>query len=67
MDSKKLEEMLSFVIPGTALREGLNNILEAGLGALIVVGFDENVKKIRKAWPGQPCFFYGKNTEFVIH
>ena len=46
MDSKKLEEMLSFVIPGTALREGLNNILEAGLGALIVVGFDENVKKI---------------------
>ena len=46
MDSKKLEEMLSFVIPGTALREGLNNILEAGLGALIVVGYDENVEKI---------------------
>lgn len=46
MDSKKLEEMLSFVTPGTALREGLNNILEAGLGALIVVGFDENVKKM---------------------
>ena len=50
MDSKKLEEMLSFVIPGTALREGLNNILEAGLGALIVVGFDENVKKNNRWW-----------------
>lgn len=46
MDSKKLEEMLSFVTPGTALREGLNNILEAGLGALIVIGCDENVKKM---------------------
>lgn len=46
MDSKKLQEMLSFVTPGTALREGLNNILEAGLGALIVIGFDDNVKKM---------------------
>lgn len=46
MDSKKLEEILKFVAPGTPLRDGLNNILEAGLGALIVVGFDEAVKKM---------------------
>lgn len=46
MDSRKLEEILKFVAPGTALRDALNNILEAGLGALIVVGFDDVVKKL---------------------
>ena len=46
MNSEKLEEVLQFVSPGTPLRDGLNNILEAGLGALIVVGYDESIEKI---------------------
>lgn len=46
MDSRKLEEILKFVAPGTALRDALTNILEAGLGALIVIGFDDVIKKM---------------------
>lgn len=46
MENKKLEEMLLYVAPGTPLREGLNNILEAKLGALIVVGTNEVTDKI---------------------
>ena len=32
--------------PGTALREGLENILRAKTGGLIVIGDDDNVMKI---------------------
>lgn len=46
MDEKKLLDILSQVAPGTELRDGIYNILDAGLGALIVVGMDEEVLKI---------------------
>lgn len=51
MGEEKLEDSflktLRFIAPGTALREGLDNILRAQTGALIVIGGDnEEVMKI---------------------
>ena len=46
MDSKELLNILSQVTPGTALREGVDNILDAGSGALILVGFNEDIAKL---------------------
>jgi len=46
----KIEEMsneiLRLIAPGTALREGLDNVLGAKTGALIVIGYDESVEEI---------------------
>ena len=39
-------ELLKIVAPGTLLREGLDNILKAKTGALIVVSENENVMNI---------------------
>ena len=41
MKSEKIQKMLQIVAPGTALYEGLENILRARTGALIVVGGDK--------------------------
>jgi diadenylate cyclase len=41
--NEEIIEILSYVAPGTRIREGLNNILDAGTGALIVIGDDENI------------------------
>ncbi|SJZ47942.1 diadenylate cyclase [Cetobacterium ceti] len=46
MNKKELLNILSQVTPGTELREGIYNILDAGLGALIVVGVGEDILKI---------------------
>ncbi|MGL4307504.1 MAG: DNA integrity scanning diadenylate cyclase DisA, partial [Cetobacterium sp.] len=46
MNKKELLDILSQVTPGTELREGIYNILDAGLGALIVVGISEEILKI---------------------
>jgi len=51
MAEEKLEDgflkILRFIAPGTALREGLDNILRAQTGALIIIGGDnEDVMKI---------------------
>jgi diadenylate cyclase len=46
MDSKELLNILSQVTPGTTLREGVDNILDAGSGALILVGFNEDIAKV---------------------
>ncbi len=45
-DQEKLIDILSSVTPGTLLREGLDNILDAGTGALLVVGIDENIESM---------------------
>lgn len=42
----KLSGVLRFVAPGTPLREGLENILRAKTGALIVVGYGSEMKGI---------------------
>lgn len=41
-----LNETLRILAPGTAFREGLDNVLGAKTGALIVVGYDDTVKEI---------------------
>jgi len=51
MDNKKLAEqtmskMLSFIAPGTEIRDGIENVLRANTGGLIVLGYNEKVKGI---------------------
>lgn len=47
MNNSEIKELLSKVAPGSELRKGIYNILDAGIGALIVVGNDEEVEKVR--------------------
>jgi len=51
MEGKKLSEqtiseVLQFIAPGTPIRDGIDNVLRANTGGLIVVGFNEKVKEI---------------------
>jgi len=47
MDNEaKLLKIISFVSPGTEIRKGLDNILDAGKGALIVIGDNEEVQAL---------------------
>ncbi len=41
-----INEMLQLIAPGTPLRDGIDNILRAETGGLIVVGYDEKLKKL---------------------
>ena len=45
-DDEEIKSILKLMSPGTALRDGLENILRAKTGGLIVIGDDENVMKI---------------------
>ena len=45
-DSQPLNEALALIAPGTALREGLDRILQAKHGALIIVGDDPAVLSV---------------------
>lgn len=48
-DTKKrdqMSEVLRLVSPGTSFREGLENVLRAKTGALIVVGYSDEVMKL---------------------
>ena len=44
--NNEILEVLKIIAPGTAIREGLENILKAKTGGLIVVGDGEEVMKI---------------------
>ncbi len=44
--SKNMLESLSYVAPGTPLREGIDRILQAGIGGLIVLGATPRVTEI---------------------
>lgn len=46
MNNSEILEILSLLAPGTKLREGIHNILDGGMGALIVIGMDSEVEKI---------------------
>ncbi|WP_223595907.1 DNA integrity scanning diadenylate cyclase DisA [Neobacillus bataviensis] len=51
MDHKKLGEhtvsdVLKLIAPGTPLREGIDNVLRANTGGLIVIGYNDKVKSI---------------------
>ncbi|XQY92007.1 DNA integrity scanning diadenylate cyclase DisA [Metabacillus sp. HB246100] len=43
---KTLNEILQFVAPGTPIREGIENVLRAKTGGLIVVGHNKKVKEV---------------------
>ncbi len=43
-------DILKLVAPGTEFRQGLDNILKAKTGALIVVGDSKNVMDIVDRW-----------------
>lgn len=51
MESKKsgepmVSEVLQFIAPGTPIREGIDNVLRANTGGLIVIGYNEKVKSL---------------------
>lgn len=46
-NNNDFKELLSKVAPGSELRKGIYNILDAGIGALIVIGYDDEVEKVR--------------------
>ncbi|MGG3468853.1 DNA integrity scanning diadenylate cyclase DisA [Neobacillus pocheonensis] len=68
MDHKKLGEqtvsdVLQLIAPGTPLREGIDNVLRANTGGLIVIGYNEKVKSIVDGGfeincPFSPSFLY---------
>lgn len=45
-----LTDILKIIAPGTALREGLDNILKAKTGALIIIGDSKEVLDIVDRW-----------------
>ncbi|CAH2716674.1 DNA integrity scanning protein DisA [Neobacillus rhizosphaerae] len=68
MENKKLGEqsvrdVLQFIAPGAPLREGIDNVLRANTGGLIVVGYKEKLKGIVDGGfeincPFSPSFLY---------
>ena len=47
MTKQDLMDIIVKVAPGSPLREGIDYILDAGIGALIVIGYDDDVEKVR--------------------
>ncbi len=45
-----LTEILKLIAPGTPLREGLDNILKAKTGALIIIGDSKEVLDVVDRW-----------------
>ena len=45
-----LTEILKIIAPGTPLRDGLDNILKAKTGALIIIGDSKEVLEIVDRW-----------------
>ncbi|KOO40841.1 DNA integrity scanning diadenylate cyclase DisA [Priestia koreensis] len=43
---KLIDDILQFVAPGTPIREGIDNVLRAKTGGLIVLGYNDQVKRI---------------------
>src|SRR5574342_1295128 len=51
MENKKLgeqsiNEVLQFIAPGTPIRDGIDNVLRANTGGLIVLGYNDKVEAI---------------------
>ncbi|MEH7442754.1 DNA integrity scanning diadenylate cyclase DisA [Bacillus sp. JJ1122] len=45
-EEKELAEILQFIAPGTPVRDGIDNVLRANTGGLIVFGYNEKVKNL---------------------
>ncbi|MBD1382790.1 DNA integrity scanning diadenylate cyclase DisA [Metabacillus arenae] len=43
---KNLTDILQFIAPGTPIREGIENVLRAKTGGLIVMGYNERTKEV---------------------
>ncbi|MFB4161874.1 DNA integrity scanning diadenylate cyclase DisA [Geomicrobium sp. JSM 1781026] len=41
-----IENVFPFLAPGTPLRDGIDNVLRAGSGGLVVIGFSDEVKEV---------------------
>ena len=44
VEEMRLFEAIKMIAPGTSLREGLENVLKAMTGALIVIGYSDAIK-----------------------
>ena len=44
--AEKMNDLLRLVAPGTAFRDGLENVLRAKTGGLIVVGYSPEVMEV---------------------
>lgn len=53
--------MLKIVAPGTPLRSGIDNVLRAKTGGLIVIGYDEKVQELVEGGFGINCPFTPAN------
>ncbi|WP_110113982.1 DNA integrity scanning diadenylate cyclase DisA [Bacillus sp. CGMCC 1.16541] len=45
-NQQQISEILQFVAPGTPIREGIDNVLRAKTGGLILIGYNDHVKKL---------------------
>jgi diadenylate cyclase len=66
MDGKKFDEqtvldVVKLIAPGTPIREGIDNVLRANTGGLIVVGYNEKVKAIVDGGFEINCSFTSNN------
>ena len=43
---KSISDILQFVAPGAPIRDGIDNVLRANTGGLIVVGYNDKVKSV---------------------
>ncbi len=43
---QSISDVLQFIAPGTPIREGIDNVLRANTGGLIVIGYNDKVKSI---------------------
>ncbi|MEI5909166.1 DNA integrity scanning diadenylate cyclase DisA [Bacillus spongiae] len=46
MEYKSMSEILKFIAPGTPIREGIDNVLRANTGGLIVLGYNDKMKDL---------------------
>ncbi|WP_026574063.1 DNA integrity scanning diadenylate cyclase DisA [Bacillus sp. UNC438CL73TsuS30] len=63
LGEQSVSEVLPFIAPGTPLREGIDNVLRANTGGLIVVGYNDKVKGLvdggfQVNCPFSPSFLY---------
>lgn len=56
-EDRTLSDILKFIAPGTPLREGIDNVLRAHTGGLIVVGYNEKVQELVDGGFGIDCMF----------
>lgn len=54
---KSMSEILQLIAPGTPIREGIDNVLRANTGGLIVLGYNERVKSIVDGGFSINCMF----------